>query len=142
MFYPRSEKEALDVQKIIQRLKFHQAPEIMTGTAGYFMVPPSEFDIEFYYNGEVNPNISPISTCALTGVAVDYAPNGFRSYEVPGENTPELGKTGMPVAIRLDLTFREMEIMTKFNHSRDETFKVARTPSEIAASAALGDFPG
>lgn len=141
MFYPRSEREALDVQKIIQRLKFHQAPEIMTGTAGYFMVPPSEFDIEFHYNGEINPNIPPISTCALTSMSVDYAPNGFRAYEVPGENGPGLGKTGMPVAIRLDLTFRELEIMTKFNYQRDERVEL-RTRNEVAASAALGDFPG
>lgn len=148
MFYPRSEKEALDVQKIIQRLKFHQAPEIMTGTAGYFMVPPSEFDIEFHYNGEINPNIPSISTCALTSMSVDYAPGGFRAYEVPGpdESTPKLGKTGMPVGIRLDLTFRELEIMTKFNYQRDEKVQFGarelRSPSEVAASAALGDFPG
>lgn len=141
IFYPRSEKEAMDVQKIIQRLRFHQAPEIMTGTAGYFMVPPSEFDVEFYYNGEINPNIPAISTCALTNVSVDYAPNGFRAYEVPGENGPSLGKTGMPVAIRVDLTFRELEIMTKYNYQRDEKVEL-RTRNEVAASAALGNFPG
>lgn len=142
MFYPRSEKEAIDVQKIIQRLRFHQAPEIMSGTAGYFMVPPSEFDVEFYYDGQINPNIPQISTCVLTNVSADYAPNGFRAYEVPGSIGPSLGKTGMPFAIRLDLTFRELEIMTKFNYQRDESLRNARTPNEVAASAALGDFPG
>jgi hypothetical protein len=120
MFYPRSEKEAKEVQDIIQRLRFHQAPEILSGSAGYFMVPPSEFDIEFRYNGEVNPNIPKISTCVLTSVNVDYAPNGFRAYEVPGENKPEMGSTGMPVGIRLNLSFLELEIMTKFNY-RDKT---------------------
>jgi hypothetical protein len=116
MFYPRSEKEAKEVQSIIQRLRFHQAPEILSGSGGYFMVPPSEFDIEFHYNGEENPNISKISTCALTSISVDYAPNGFRAYEVPGENSPILGSTGMPVGIRLNLTFQELEIMTKRNY--------------------------
>jgi hypothetical protein len=116
MFYPRSEKEANEVQSIIQRLRFHQAPEILSGSGGYFMVPPSEFDIEFHYNGEVNPNIPAISTCALTSISVDYAPNGFRAYEVPGENKPILGSTGMPVGIRVNLTFQELEIMTKFNY--------------------------
>jgi hypothetical protein len=116
MFYPRSEKEAKEVQSIIQRLRFHQAPEILSGSGGYFMVPPSEFDIEFHYNGEKNPNISNISTCALTSISVDYAPNGFRAYEVPGENSPMLGSTGMPVGIRLNLTFQELEIMTKRNY--------------------------
>jgi hypothetical protein len=120
MFYPRSEKEAKEVQKIVQRLRFHQAPEILSGSAGYFMVPPSEFDIEFYYNGEVNPNIPKISTCALTSISIDYAPNGFRAYEVPGENSPKMGSTGMPVAMRVNLSFRELEIMTKFNY-QDES---------------------
>lgn len=115
MFYPSSENEAIEVQNIIQSLKFHQAPEIMRGTAGYFLVPPSEFDIEFHYNGEVNPNIPKISTCVLTSIDMDYAPKGFVAYEVPGQNTPALGKTGMPFAIRLSLSFQETEIMTKYN---------------------------
>jgi hypothetical protein len=119
MFYPRSEKEALEVQNIIQRLRFHQAPEILAGSAGYFMVPPSEFDIEFRYNGHINPNIPKISTCVLTSVNVDYAPGGFRTYEVPNQNKPAMGATGMPVGMRVNLTFRELEIMTKRNYANE-----------------------
>jgi hypothetical protein len=115
MFYPRSEQEALEIQKLIKRLKFHQAPEVKTGTAGFFLVPPSEFDIEFYYNGQINPNIPTISTCVLMSIDMDYAPNGFHTFETPGDNSPQLGATGMPTAIRMDLTFKETEIMTKFN---------------------------
>lgn len=115
MFYPSSEDEAGEVQLIIDSLKFHQAPEIMKDTAGYFLVPPSEFDIEFYYNGEINPNIPRISTCVLTSIDMDYAPKGFVAYEVPGQNKPEIGGTGMPFAIRLSLSFQETEIMTKYN---------------------------
>jgi len=115
MFYPRSEQEALEIQKLIKRLKFHQAPEVKTGTAGYFLVPPSEFDIEFYYNGQINPNIPTISTCVLMSIDMDYAPNGFHTFETPGDNSPQLGATGMPTAIRMDLSFKETEIMTKFN---------------------------
>ena len=77
MFYPRSKAEAEQVQNIIGELKFHQAPEALPSTYGYFMVPPSEFDISFYYNGQINPNIPPISTCVLTNVNVNYAPNVF-----------------------------------------------------------------
>jgi hypothetical protein len=115
MFYPSSEVEAVEVQKIIESLKFHQAPEIMRDTAGYFLVPPSEFDIEFHYNGEVNPNIPKISTCVLTSIDMDYAPKGFVAFEVPGQNTATVGGTGMPFAIRLSLSFQETEIMTKYN---------------------------
>ena len=119
-FYPRDEKEAVAVQNIINRLYFHQSPEVAkvgdTGE-GFFLVPPSEFDISFYYNGKVNPNIPTISTCVLTGINVNYAPNGFAAYEVQGENSPSLGRTGMPVAIEMTLMFKETEIMTKNRYS-------------------------
>jgi len=123
MFYPRDEKEALEVQHIIERLRFHQAPEIMTGTAGYFLVPPSEFDIEFYYNGEINPNIPKISTCVLTSLDVDYAPKGFHTFEVPNQNIASKGGTGMPFAIRMQLSFQETEIMTKYNFNTEKPTK-------------------
>lgn len=115
MLYPRSETEAEEVQKIIDRLKFHQAPEIQKDTNGFFLIPPSEFDIKFYYNGVENPNIPKISTCVLESIDMDYAPNGFSAYESVGEPVPKLGRTGMPVAIRLGLNFKETEYLTKDN---------------------------
>jgi hypothetical protein len=112
-FNPRDEKESKEVQDIIKKLRFHQAPEIETRFgSGFFMLPPSEFDISFYYNGKINPNIPEISTCVLTSIDIDYAPNGFSAYEVPGQNA-FLGGTGMPVAIKLSLEFKETEILTK-----------------------------
>ena len=39
MFYPRDEREALEVQKIIERFRFHQAPEIVKDAQG-FLIPP------------------------------------------------------------------------------------------------------
>ena len=111
-FYPRDEKEALEVQKIIERLRFHQAPELLEG-AGGFLVPPSEFDIKFYYGGSQNPNIPQIANCVLTSIDINYAPNGFSAYEVPGEIAPTLGRTGMPVAINITLQFKETTYLTK-----------------------------
>ena len=113
MMYPRDSREAQEVQNILQKLRFHQAPELVKGTGGYFMYPPSEFDISFYYNGQVNPNLPKIGTCVLTGIDVDYAPNGWHSYEMPDTLKPEVGKTGMPVAIRLSLSFKETEYLVK-----------------------------
>jgi len=112
MFYPESQKEALAVQKIIQLFQFHQAPEIAPGTGGYFLVPPSEFDIEFFYNGYENVNLPSISTCVLSSLDVDYAPNGWTAYEITGEN-PKMGGSGMPVATKLSLEFKETSIVTK-----------------------------
>jgi hypothetical protein len=118
MFYPRSEKEALEVQRILERIKFHQAPELADATKG-FLVPPSEFDIKFYYAGKQNPNIPAISTCILESIDINYAPNGFSAYEVPGENFPSVGRTGMPVAIQVTLQFKETSYLTKEDYKSD-----------------------
>jgi len=113
MFYPRSESEAEQVHKIINSFKFHAAPEIVSGSFGRYLLAPSAFDIKFFYNGQINPNIPKISTCYCTSVQTDYAPNGFSTYEVQGENYPSVGKTGMPVAIRMQLQFMEGTMVTK-----------------------------
>jgi hypothetical protein len=125
MFYPRSRVEAKEVQNIIHRIRFHQAPEVLGnssagGLGGYFLVPPSEFDIKFFYNGAENPNIPPISTCVLQTVDVDYAPSGFAAYEVLEDGgAPKIGSTGMPVGIRLGLVFKETQIITKYDVNRE-----------------------
>jgi hypothetical protein len=111
-FYPRDEREALEVQRIVERLRYHQSPELVKESSA-FLVPPSEFDIKFYYNGSQNPNIPPISTCVLQTIDIDYAPNGFSAYEVPNENQPSLGRTGMPVAMKVSLSFKETTYLTK-----------------------------
>jgi hypothetical protein len=113
MFYPRDEREALEVQNIIERFRFHQAPEIDAGSSGLLLIPPSQFDIQFYYGGKPNPNIPAIGRCVMTGIQVNYAPNGWSAYEMPGENTPALGRTGMPTAIQMTLNFKETVIVTK-----------------------------
>ena len=114
MFYPRSKKEAVEILDIIDSFTFHQAPEILSSSFGRYLVPPSEFEIEFRYNGGINPNIPKVAPCVLTSISVDYAPNGFASYEtLMSANQPERGGTGMPVAIRMDLSFKETRIITK-----------------------------
>ena len=119
-FYPRDEREALEVQRIIERFRFHQAPELAEG-AGGFLIAPSEFDIKFYYAGSQNPNIPPIAdSCVLTQIDVNYTPNGFTAYEVPGEDKPSLGRTGMPVAIQMQLQFRETTFLTKADFRDDK----------------------
>jgi hypothetical protein len=118
-FYPRDEKEALEVQRIIERLRFHQAPEFFKETQG-FLVPPSEFDIKFYYNGSQNPNIPPMGTAVLTSIQINYAPEGFSTYEVPGESSAALGRTGMPVAIQVMLNFKETSYLTKADFKNEK----------------------
>jgi len=112
LFYPRDEREAVEVQKIINTLQYHQAPEFKKGSAGSLLVPPSEFEIEFYYAGNKNTNLPSIGNCVLQSIQVNYAPNGFYAYEIPGQNATQ-GGTGMPVAIQMTLQFQEIEYLTK-----------------------------
>lgn len=139
MFYPKSEKEAKELQNLIARLQFHQAPELKKEFNGFYLVPPSEFDIKFYYNGAVNPNIPPISTCVLESIDLDYAPSGFTAYEVPGQTKPSVGGTGMPVAIRMSLQFKETEILTKDNfqngYGNKNTSAASKFLSDVAKTA-------
>jgi hypothetical protein len=112
LFYPRDEREAVEVQKIINTLQYHQAPEFDQSSAGSLLIPPSEFDIEFYYSGTKNTNLPQIGNCVLKSIQVNYAPNGFSAYEVPGQSAV-LGGTGMPVAIQMSLQFQETTYLTK-----------------------------
>ena len=145
MFYPRSEKEATEVQDILTRLRFHQAPEIRKESKGFFLVPPSEFDIKFYYNGGINENIPEISTCVLQSVEINYAPSGFATYEVPGELNAKKGRTGMPVAIQLSLQFMETEYLTKSHFddkNRSGTGVDMLSPSYMGSVDSSGDGTG
>jgi hypothetical protein len=131
-FYPRDEREAFDVQKIIERFRFHQAPEVIKDAQG-FLIPPSQFDIKFYYGGVQNPNIPSMATCVLTGINVNYAPNGWSAYEVPGENFPAVGRTGMPVSIQVTLEFQEVTYLTKEDFKQEKDFSSQQDTREVNA---------
>jgi hypothetical protein len=147
MFYPRTEAESMEVQKIISELRFHQAPEGLSSSNGFFLVPPSEFNISFYYNGQENPNIPKLGICVLKQMNINYAPSGFSAYEIPGQSAT-LGGTGMPVAIQLSLSFMETEIKTKSSFNEEDKMNglphrsssiELRTPTEVQASNDLKD---
>lgn len=140
MFYPRSEREAFEVQKIIDRFRFHQAPELMGGLTAQtgLLIPPSEFDIKFFYAGRQNPNIPPIATCVLKSVQVNFAPRGFTAYETVGENSAALGRTGMPVAIQMTLSFQETTYITKEDFSPQQLGNPYKTDSIRSQSMYAG----
>lgn len=99
---PRTESEALSMKEIIKTLRFHAAPEI--GFGGFHFTPPAEFDITFFRQGTENTNLPRINTCVLEKIDIDYAPqNGVYS----------TFKDGTPVAVRLSMGFREIEIVHK-----------------------------
>ena len=105
-FSPRNKEETADVQKIIKMFRFHMLPE-MQGANERFLTLPSTFDIHYMYQmkAEVaneNQFYSKIATCVLTGVDVDYTPDGVKSFQ-----------SGAPTHITMGLTFMETEMLTK-----------------------------
>ena len=103
-FAPKNEKEKDDVQKILSLFKFHMMPEKFS--AGYLSAP-AQFQITYMYRDGANMYIAMISRCALTDMSVDYSPEGvFTTFK--GDD-----RGAAPVLTKMDLTFTEMEIMTK-----------------------------
>ena len=102
LFAPFSVEEARNVMEIIKTFKFHQAPEVNASGMGRYFIPPSEFDIDFLLNGQINNKVHQIGTCVLQNMNVDYAPNGWSTFE-----------DGTPTHIRMTLQFMETEIVTK-----------------------------
>ena len=105
-FAPRNAEETEDVQNIIKLMRFHMAPELRQDH-NMFVTLPSEFDIYYMYKGtdgtvKENPYVNKISTCALTSCNVDYTPTGVKTH-------PD----GSPVVIKMALTFKEMDMITK-----------------------------
>ena len=104
-FTPASSAEAQIVNDIIGTFKYHFAPDLLLGSAsdsGMFLVPPSFFNIEFMINSQENPFLPKYGDCVLSDIDVNYAPNGFAAHV-----------DGAPVQTQLNLTFKEIEIVTK-----------------------------
>lgn len=101
-FFPRNAKEAENVRAIIKQFKLHMHPEFKNA-AEFLYIYPSEFDIYYYQNGKENLNIHRHTSCVLTDLNITYAPQGtFSSFS-----------DGMPTQINIQLSFRELALLTK-----------------------------
>ena len=101
-FAPRNETEYNNVRRIIDLFKYHMHPE--NDPTGLFLEYPSEFEIEYCYNGSRNEHLNKISSCALTDIKVTYGnQDAFTTF---------IGTNGAPVEINLELAFTELETLT------------------------------
>jgi hypothetical protein len=102
-FQPRSSAEAADILDIVNTFRTYAAPELSNEGNGRYFIPPAQFDISFYFKNTPSAQIPKISTCALVGIAANYSGSGqFATFS-----------DGMPVHINLQLTFKEMDIITR-----------------------------
>ena len=104
----RNKDEANDIQNIIKFFKFHMHPEIDKSIPGgrYFRVP-SEFEIHYAYNDQVNNFLHQISRCVCSGVDVDYGGDNFQTFRQFD------GQGAAPVNISMTLKFSETTVLTK-----------------------------
>lgn len=101
-FTPRNDAEYKQVRTIIDLFKYHMHPE--NDPTGLFLEYPSEFEIEYLYEGEDNPHLSKISNCALTDMKVTYGnQDAFTTVK---------GQGGVPAEINVELAFTELETLT------------------------------
>ena len=110
---PRSREEAQRVNNIIRFFKQGMAPkkglDTKTGGGSYFLGTPNVFDIvfkttkdggNFFFSGDdENNSVLRIKTCACTGTAINYTPDGmWNAYD-----------RGQPVSVTMSLRFAELE---------------------------------
>jgi len=108
-FTPRNERELASADSIIKMFKFHMLPERVQGQKiGRHLIFPSEFEIQYMFQGTENTWYPFVKPCVLTSLNVDYGPGGESQHFRPNEE----GKPA-PTEMNLTLNFTETEIITK-----------------------------
>ena len=102
-FWPRSNEEAIAVEKIIAIFKYNSAPGFKAGTLGSVFTTPNYWKISYMFNSEENMSLNKIGACYCTDVEVDYSPDG--QWTTFGD--------GKPVHTRLVVNMLEDRIITK-----------------------------
>ena len=105
-FTPKSVGETEQVDKIISTFKYYFSPALQAGaqtqTDSMFLIPPALFNVNFMINNIENKYLPKYGDCVLESLEVNYAPNGWSSFE-----------SGAPVQTTLSLGFRETQIIDK-----------------------------
>jgi len=96
---PRNSAEAKQIREIVNLFKYAAAPALVNGRSGVYFAYPNVFDITFFNDAQTHK----IARSALTGVSVNHTASGVNStfYD------------DYPVETSINLTFTELEIMTK-----------------------------
>jgi len=105
MFTPSSQKEADEIQNIIQLFRENAAPDYSDGL-GIEMTIPNTFDIAYYSGATENKYLHRIGECYCENVNVTYGGDKM-SFHTP--NT----KGAAPTRITMQLDFKEMQTITK-----------------------------
>lgn len=102
-FAPANRSEYENVAQIIKEFRYHMHPD--KGEAGFFLIYPSEFNIEYRYKEGPNNHINKISSCVLTDMVIKYG-------GADGVFNTIAGTDGVPAEINISLSFTELETLT------------------------------
>ena len=107
---PKSESEAIMIDKIVNMFRFYMAPSFDGGDLqGRTFIVPATFDIEYYYAvGKRNEFLNRISTCVLETCNVTYGGERTQFFR-PTQD----GRGAPPVETSISLSFKELEIITR-----------------------------
>ena len=100
IFTPNSREESQTVEKIIKIFRQNALPKVQSGLAGMFFVAPSAFSIKFFFNGKENTHLNKIKDSVITGIDINYAPNGWAAHD-----------DGAPVQTTMTVQFKELELV-------------------------------
>ena len=101
-FTPRNQKEGEIVRNIIRSLKKSMAAKADqfngASATGIFLKSPDVFSLQYLHNGAPHPFLNSFKICALTAMSTNFTNAGtYATYS-----------DGTPVAIRLNMTFKEI----------------------------------
>lgn len=107
MFSPKNQAESHSILNIVKTFQLYSAPTLNgdnnPNTIGtLFFGLPATFQMQLMYNNKENRYMQRIRESVLENVSVDYAPNGFATFN-----------DGSPVQIRLTLQFKETSVLTR-----------------------------
>ena len=117
-FTPRNSDEMKVVRSIIRNLKRSMAPKAGgkgtgfngSSATGIFLKSPDLFSLQYRHGSGDHPFLHAFKICALTGMSVNYTNAGtYASYA-----------DGTPVAIRVNLTFKEINPIYHEDYEENE----------------------
>ena len=110
-FYPKSEEEAQEVDKIIRAFRANMLPTKEGDiTSVLNLGVPNEFNIDYMYKGQQNTFMNRIGNCVLSDMDVTFGGDKFAAFRLTQN---EFGNGAPPTETTVTLTFREIDILTR-----------------------------
>lgn len=115
-FTPRNRNESQEVRKIIRFFKQGSAPKksvLGDNGAAFFLKSPNVFRISYRKGLDDHiKGLNKFKICACQGVSINYAPNGYATYQDDSQ----------PVSVSMSLSFTELTPLFYDDYEEPDTF--------------------